>query len=134
MKSTLTEFGCPVSAIKDSHIEGQLDGLSVEEALSNKRLFVANYHDAFLPYVAKINEQANARSYATRALFFLASDQTLKTLALELALPGKTPKDPLNARVFTPPNDNSKIDYVWEMAKAHVSNNDITAHQVFSHL
>ncbi|KAG0604154.1 hypothetical protein M758_10G149300 [Ceratodon purpureus] len=133
MKSTLAEFGCPVSTIKDSHIEGSLEELSVEEAVSNKRLFVANYHDAFLPYVAKINEQLGAKTYATRALFFLASDQTLKTLALELALPGASPKDPLNARVFTPPTDTSKTDYVWEMAKAHVSNNDITAHQVFSH-
>jgi lipoxygenase len=134
MKSTLKEFGCPVSAIKDSHIEGNLEGLSVEEAVSGKRLYVANYHDAFLPFVAKINEQPTPRSYATRALFFLASDQTLKVLALELALPGATPKEPLNSRVFTPPTDTSKTDFVWEMAKAHVANNDITAHQVFSHL
>jgi len=102
--------------------------------VENKKLFVADYHDSFLPYLEKINKEDNARAYATRALFFLTKEQTLKVLALELALPPKTPGGPLNARVFLPPKDTSKIDYLWEMAKAHVSNNDIAAHQVFSHL
>lgn len=133
IKSTLKEFGYPVSAITAEHIEGKLEGLSVEEAVENKKLFVADYHDAYLPFIERINKQENVRSYATRALCFLSKDQKLKILALELALPPKTAGGPLNARVFLPPTDTSKPDYLWEMAKAHVSNNDITAHQVFSH-
>lgn len=104
------------------------------QAVSKKKLYVADYHDSFLPFLEDINKQDHARSYATRALFFLSKENTLKVLALELALPPKTPGGPLNSRVFLPPTGTSKVDYVWEAAKAHVSNNDISAHQVFSHL
>jgi len=108
--------------------------ISCVQAVENKKLYVADYHDSYLPFLERINKQENARSYATRALFFLTKEQTLKVLALELVLPPKTPGEAPNARVFLPPTDTSKVDYVWETAKAHVSNNDITAHQVFSHL
>lgn len=132
IKSTLKEYGYAESAIKAHHIEGKLEGLSVDEAVEGKRIFVVDFHDSYLPYCDRINAQDNARCYATRSLFFLKEDQTLETLALELALP--KPGNKIAARVFTPPADESKTDYLWEMAKAHVANNDITAHQVFSHL
>ncbi|KAG0566624.1 hypothetical protein KC19_7G078400 [Ceratodon purpureus] len=135
LKSSLdpAEYGDPVSAISSKHIDGQLDGLSVEDALAKKKLFVVDYHDAYLPFVARINAQKNSATYATRALFFLRDDDTLKTLALELVLPPKTPGGEKISRVFTPPVDTSKTDFLWECAKVHVQNNDITAHQVFSH-
>ena len=118
--------------------------LTFVQAVSEKKLFVADYHDAFLPFVARINAQENSAQYATRAMFFLSSDGTLKVLALELVLPPKTPGGAKTSQVLTPPNpttDSNTIsanmsteDYMWELAKAHVSNNDLTAHQVFSHL
>jgi hypothetical protein len=104
------------------------------QAVSKKKLFVADYHDAFLPFIARINSQKNRAQYATRALFFLRNDNTLKVLALELVLPRETPDGEKMSRVLTPPTDNSKTDYMWEIAKAHVANNDLIAHQVFSHL
>lgn len=172
-------FGDLTSAITAKHIEGHLDGLTVDEvtlnapplsssfslcvglrdedvaffclictevqvltfpsysnvqAVSKQRLFVADYHDAYLPFVERINAQKDSKTYATRALFFLSSDETLKVLALELVLPPKTPGETKISKVVTPPADASKIDYYWECAKAHVLNNDIVAHQVFSHL
>jgi len=135
LKSSLdpAEFGDPTSAISEDHIIGELEGLSVQQAVSKKKLFVADYHDAFLPFIARINSQKNRAQYATRALFFLRSDNTLKVLALELVLPRETPDGEKMSRVLTPPTDNSKTDYMWELAKAHVANNDLTAHQVFSH-
>lgn len=102
--------------------------------MSEKKIFVVDYHDAFLPFVTRINAQANSASYATRALLFLSSDETLKVIAIELVLPPTTPGGEKKSRVLTPPVDTSKVDYMWELAKAHVNNNDLTAHQVFSHL
>lgn len=116
---------------------------SFVQAVSEKKLFVADYHDAFLPFITRINAQENSAQYATRAMFFLSSDGTLKVIALELVLPPKTPGGAKTSRVLTPPNATTESDnassktsahYMWELAKAHVSNNDLTAHQVFSHL
>ncbi|KAG0603020.1 hypothetical protein M758_10G059600 [Ceratodon purpureus] len=136
LKSALDpkEFGDPTSAITAHHIEGALEGFSVEEALSKKKLFVADYHDAYLPFVERINAQKDAKTYATRALFFLSSDETLKVLALELVLPPTSPGGEKISKVFTPPKDYSAAKmYLWQCARAHVANNDIVAHQVFSH-
>jgi lipoxygenase len=103
--------------------------------VSKKKLFVADYHDAYLPFVERINAQKDAKTYATRALFFLSGDETLKVIALELVLPPKTPGGEKKSRVFTPPKDFSIASiYVWQCARAHVANNDIVVHQVFSHL
>jgi lipoxygenase len=136
LKSSLNpaEYGDPTSAISEYHIIGELEGLSVEQAVSHKKLFVADYHDAFLPFIARINSQKDRAQYATRVLFFLRSDNTLKVLAIELVLPRETPDGEKISRVLTPPRDTSKTDYLWELAKVHVTNNDLSAHQVFSHL
>lgn len=122
----------------------RLCSISFVQAVSEKKLFVADYHDAFLPFITRINAQENSAQYATRAMFFLSSDGTLKVLALELVLPPKTRGGAKTSRVLTPPNpiiksgnissNTTSTDYMWELAKAHVSNNDLTAHQVFSHL
>lgn len=98
--------------------------------MSKKKLFVVDYHDAYMPFVERINAQECRATYATRSLFFLRNDETLKVLALELVIPGEKKA----SRVFTPPEDTSKTDFLWECAKVHAQNNDITAHQVFSHL
>jgi lipoxygenase len=104
------------------------------QALAKKRLFVVDYHDAFLPFVERINSREGAATCATRVLLFSRDDETLKTLALELVLPPEVPGGEKKSRVFTPPADSSKTDFLWECAKVHVQNNDISAHQVFSHL
>lgn len=108
----------------------------VLQAVTSNRLFVVDYHDAFLPFVAKINAQQNSATYATRTLLFLSKDGILKLLAIELALPPKTVGEERITRVLTTRKDDQlwKVNWEWELAKAHVSNNDITAHQVFSHL
>ena len=104
---------------------------SVVQAVSEKKLFVADYHDSYLPFVERINSQKDSKTYATRALFFLSANDQLKVLALELVLPPMAGKPKLSL-VFTPPNDTSK-DFIWQTARAHVANNDIVVHQVFSH-
>ena len=87
----------------------------------------------FFPIVEKINAPENRKAYATRKLVFLCSDETLKVLAIELVLPDSN-GGKKNARVFTPPTDSSKMDYVWELAKAHVMSNEMSVHQVTNHL
>ena len=81
----------------------------------------------------RINALQDSKTYATRALFFLNKDEMLKVVALELVLPAAKDGVAKKARVFTPPADSSKPDYIWLTARAHVANNDIVAHQVFSH-
>jgi hypothetical protein len=104
-----------------------------EQAVSKKKLFVVDHHDVYLPLVESINARPNRKTYATRTLLFLSSDQTLKVLAIELVLPGSG-GGKKKARVFTPPADSSKTDYVWELAKAHIMSNEMAVHQVTSHL
>ncbi|KAG0566641.1 hypothetical protein KC19_7G078500 [Ceratodon purpureus] len=135
IKSSLNpaEYGDPVSAISSKHIDGHLEGLSIEEALSKKKLFVVDYHDTFFPWVGRINALENSKTYASRTLFFLSSDETLKVLAIELVLPPKSPDGAKIARVFTPPADSSKTNYVWELAKAHAINNEMAVHQSINH-
>lgn len=131
-KLSSAQHGDPLSAISAKHVEGQLDGLTIEQALSQKKLFVVDYHDVFLPLVERINAQPGMRAYASRTLLFLSGEETLKVLSIELVLPGSG-GSPKNARVFTPPADTSKTDYVWELAKAHVMSNEMAVHQVTSH-
>ncbi|KAG0606527.1 hypothetical protein M758_9G148100 [Ceratodon purpureus] len=131
-KLSADNYGDPVSAISAKHIDHSLEGLSIEQALSNKKLFVVDHHDVYLPLLKKINAQPAKKAYATRTLMFLCSDQTLKVLAIELVLPGSD-GGKKNARVFTPPADSSKTDYLWELAKAHVMSNEMAVHQATSH-
>lgn len=65
------EFGDPTSAITEQHIDAKLEGLSVAQAVSEKKLFVVDFHDLFLPWVGSINKLENSKNYASRTLFFL---------------------------------------------------------------
>ncbi|CAK9270479.1 unnamed protein product [Sphagnum jensenii] len=151
IKSSLSpaEYGDPTSAISEKHIAGHLEGLSIEQAVSGKKLFVVDYHDVFLPWVGRINAQAeNRKQYASRSLFFLSSDCTLKVLAIELTLPPSPAGGGKISRVFTPaasssaaPHSSSsssssskKPDYLFELAKAHATNNDMTMQQSINHV
>jgi len=82
--------------------------------------------------VERINALPNSKTYASRVLFFLCKDETLKVLAIELVLPPKSAGGDKISRVFTPPEDPS--DKEWTLAKAHAINNEMTMHQAVSHL
>lgn len=136
MRSALdaATYGNPVSAITEDHLTPYLEGMSVDTAIANHKLFKVDYHDAYLPFVNRINERPVSKAYATRTLFFLTSDGTLRPIAIELSLPpneesGRSEK--LN-RVFTQPMPGNK-DLLWELAKAHVLSNDAGFHQLISH-
>jgi lipoxygenase len=91
-----------------------------------------DHHDTFLPWVKAINEQEDRKTYASRVLFFLSKDQTLKPIAIELVLVETTGKDK-KSRVFTPQEDSSKKRTLWTLAKAHAMSNEMTMHQAVSH-
>ncbi|KAI8027473.1 putative linoleate 9S-lipoxygenase 5 [Camellia lanceoleosa] len=71
------------SKTKES-IEKNLEGLTIDEALKNKKLFILDYHDALMPYLKRINS-TSSKTYATRTLLFLKNDGILKPLAIELS-------------------------------------------------
>lgn len=121
-------YGPKKSAIKKSHLEGKLNGLSVEEALEQGKLFILDYHDLFMPYIININAQQGRTGYASRTLFFLTKEGTLSPLVIELCLP--SPK--LSRQVFVPGKSSTK-QWLWKLAKAHVDCNDAGFHQLVSH-
>ncbi|KAG0619453.1 hypothetical protein M758_4G141400 [Ceratodon purpureus] len=127
------QFGDPLSAITSTHIGKSLEGLTIDQALANKRLFVQDYHDIFLPYINRINAQNLGCMYAPRTLLFLTSDNILTPLAIELTLPPPAAGGVKKSRVFTPTPPGSPKNWLWELAKAHVSSCDSSYHEVISH-
>jgi lipoxygenase len=99
--------------------------------LEAKKLYVLDYHDLYLPVVKQINEleSFDSQTYATRSIFFLNKNNVLKPCAIELAVEDPTGR---GKRVFTPPKNNQR-DWMWDLAKAHVSTNDAGVHQLYSH-
>uniref|UniRef100_A0A0D6QUV2 Lipoxygenase n=1 Tax=Araucaria cunninghamii TaxID=56994 RepID=A0A0D6QUV2_ARACU len=124
-------YGPPESAIKEEHIIGQLNGMSVNKALEENKLFMLDYHDTFLPFVNGINALDGRKVYATRTIFFLTPLNTLKPIAIELSLPPPCPGS-RSKQVFTPSNDATTY-WLWQLAKAHVCSNDAGAHQLVNH-
>ncbi|XP_028771609.1 linoleate 9S-lipoxygenase 5-like [Neltuma alba] len=125
-------FGNQNSSIKAEHIEYNLDGLTVEEALENKKLFILDHHDALMPYLSRINS-TDTKTYATRTLLFLRDDGTLKPLAIELSLPHPQGyHNGATSKVFTPAQEGVASS-VWQLAKAYVAVNDSGYHQLISH-
>ncbi|KAH7439974.1 hypothetical protein KP509_04G085300 [Ceratopteris richardii] len=122
-------YGPRQSAITEAHIEKNLEGLTVRQALDQSRLYILDYHDVYFPYLERINT-LEGKAYATRTIFFLSKNGTLKPLAIELSLPtiqnGKPGK---RNRVFTPDGNATK----WLLAKTHVNINDAGVHQLVSH-
>ncbi|KAE8677673.1 Linoleate 9S-lipoxygenase 5 [Hibiscus syriacus] len=125
-------YGNQKSRIMTEHIEMNMNGLTVEEALKGNKLFILNHHDALMPYMRRINS-TSTKTYATRTLFLLQDDGTLKPLAIELSLPhpqGDT-HGPVS-KVFTPSEDGIEGS-VWQLAKAYAAVNDSGYHQLISH-
>lgn len=124
-------YGPVESALKEEHILGYLDGMSVQEALDANRLFMVDYHDIYLPFLERINALDGRKSYATRTVLFLTSVGTLKPIAIELSLPPTGP-NPNPKRVVTPPVDATS-NWIWQFAKAHACANDAGVHQLVHH-
>ncbi|XP_021746681.1 lipoxygenase 6, chloroplastic-like [Chenopodium quinoa] len=124
-------YGPPESKITKEVIEGELDGMSVEEAIENKRLFIIDYHDLLLPFVNKINDLPGRKVYASRTILFYTSAGTLTPVAVELSLP-PTDSSPAFNRVYTHGHDATSY-WIWKLAKAHVCAVDAGVHQLINH-
>ncbi|XP_010503164.1 PREDICTED: lipoxygenase 2, chloroplastic-like [Camelina sativa] len=125
-------YGDPTSLITWDIVEREVKGnMSVDEALKNKKLFVLDYHDLLLPYVNKVRELDNTTLYASRTLFFLSDDSTLRPVAIELTCPPNINK-PQWKQVFTPGYDATSC-WLWSLAKTHVIAHDAGYHQLISH-
>lgn len=127
-------YGSPLSVITAEHIEPFLEGLDVQTAVAEHKLFVLDYHDIFLPFVNKINESSTSKAYATRTLFFTRKDGTMIPVAIELSLPPcEGNNQTASKRVVTPRPIGTVKNWIWELAKAHVMANDAGFHQLISH-
>ncbi|GKE33089.1 linoleate 13S-lipoxygenase 2-1, chloroplastic-like protein, partial [Tanacetum coccineum] len=127
-------YGPPESAITKEVIERQIKGYcTLEEALENKKLFMLDYHDVFLPYVNKVRDLTNLKTtlYGSRTLMYLTPTGTLRPLAIELVRPPGNGK-PQWKRVFTPCWDATGA-WLWKLAKMHALAHDSGYHQLVSH-
>ncbi|OIV95108.1 hypothetical protein TanjilG_21498 [Lupinus angustifolius] len=125
-------YGDQTSTIRKEHIKNNLDGLTIDEAIIQKKLFILDYHDALMPYLRKINS-TSSKVYASRTILFLQRNETLKPLAIELSLPNPE-GDQLGviSTVYTP-DEQGIGNSIWQLAKAYVAVNDSGYHQLISH-
>ncbi|KAJ1407082.1 PLAT/LH2 domain [Sesbania bispinosa] len=124
-------YGPQESALKEEHILNQLNGMTIQQAIDENKLFIIDYHDVYLPFLERINALDGRKSYATRTVFFLTPVGTLKPVAIELSLPPSGPSS-RSKRVVTPPAD-ATTNWMWMLAKAHVCANDAGVHQLVNH-
>ncbi|KAE8703055.1 Linoleate 9S-lipoxygenase 5 [Hibiscus syriacus] len=125
-------YGNQHSSIREDDIKHNLNGLSVKEVLDKNRLFILDHHDALMTYLRRVNS-TSSRIYATRTLFFLQDDGTLKPLAIEMSLPHpQGDKHGAVSKVFTPA-ERGVEGSIWQLAKAYVGVNDSGYHQLISH-
>ncbi|KAF8016841.1 hypothetical protein BT93_H2147 [Corymbia citriodora subsp. variegata] len=126
------KYGNQNSTIRKEHIERNMNGITVHEAIRSNRMFILNHHDALMPYLRLINSTAT-KMYATRTLLLLQDDGTLKPLAIELSLPhSQGDYHGAVSKVFTPAEDGVEGS-VWQLAKAYVAVTDSGYHQLISH-
>ncbi|KAL7201185.1 hypothetical protein ACSBR1_032983 [Camellia fascicularis] len=118
------------STIKQSHIEHNLDGLTIDEAMYQWRIFILDHHDYLMPFLNRMNTKGVC-AYASRTLLFLRNDKTLKPLAIELSLPSSSGGAEIH-RVFIPSMQGTEAA-LWQFAKSHVAVNDSCHHQLISH-
>ncbi|KAA8533278.1 hypothetical protein F0562_033189 [Nyssa sinensis] len=115
-------YGPPESAITKELIEQEMHGMSVEEAIENKQLFILDYHDMLLPFMKKMNSLPGRKAYASRTIFFYSKTGILSPIIIELSLP-PTPSSSRNKKVYTHGHD-ATTHWIWKQAKAHVCSND----------
>ncbi|TKY64322.1 Linoleate 9S-lipoxygenase 1 [Spatholobus suberectus] len=137
-------YGDQTSKMTEKDLETNLEGLTVdketegvnivERAIKDQRLFILDHHDAFMPFLRKINESKSSKAYATRTILFLKDDGTLKPLAIELSLPRQDRRQlGADSKVILPANQAGVESTIWLLAKAHVIVNDSCYHQLISH-
>ncbi|BBN04662.1 protein MpLOX3 [Marchantia polymorpha subsp. ruderalis] len=123
----------PNSVLTDEHILPYLEGLSVQQAIDAKKLFIIDYHDPFAVYLPKILSGKwgdKKRGYAPRAIFFYNKEGAMMPIAIELSKPeGSTFKH----TVYTPPLRKGDINPYWNLAKAHFNAIDFGYHELISH-
>ena len=102
------------------------------QAIAEKKLFILDYHDAYIPFLNGINAHEDKKAYATRAIFFLTRVGTLKPIAIELSLPPGNDLNRPSKQVLTPPVDSTSY-WLWQLGKAHVCSNDAGVHQLVHH-
>ncbi|KAL2942162.1 putative linoleate 9S-lipoxygenase 5 [Bienertia sinuspersici] len=126
-------YGNQNSSMTRECIEGNLNGLSVKEAMKSNRLFILDHHDTTMPLLRKINTDTPSRVYATRTLLFLKDDRTLKPLVIELSLPHPD-GDQFGAisKLYRQANEGVEAS-LWWLAKTYVTVNDSAYHQLISH-
>nr|CAD1837637.1 unnamed protein product [Ananas comosus var. bracteatus] len=127
-----TKYGNQNSTITSAHIQSNLDGLTIDQALKDNRLFILDHHDTLIPYVNRINSTGN-KIYASRTLLFLKEDSTLKPLAIELSLPSPDGEQHGAVSDVYTPSENGIEGAIWQLAKAYVAVNDSGVHQIISH-
>ncbi|XP_051146673.1 probable linoleate 9S-lipoxygenase 5 [Andrographis paniculata] len=126
-------YGDQTSTIAAHHIQNQLDGLAIDEAIKANRLFILNHHDTLMPYVRRINATTGTKLYATRTILFLQANGQLKPVAIELSLPHPDgDQHGAVSKVYTPSNHGVE-GTVWQLAKAYATVNDAGVHQLLSH-
>lgn len=86
-----------------------------------------------MPYLGRINS-TSTKTYATRTLFLLQEDGTLKPLAIELSLPhAQGDSHGAVSKVFTPAEEGTVEGSIWQLAKAYAAVNDSGYHQLVCH-
>ncbi|XP_047315788.1 probable linoleate 9S-lipoxygenase 5 [Impatiens glandulifera] len=127
-----SKYGNQNSTITKEHIVPNLNGLSVEEAINQNKIFLLDHHDSLMPYLRKINT-TTTKTYASRTLLILRNDGTLMPLAIELSLPNpKGDEHGAISKVYTPAQQGVEGS-IWDLAKAYVAVNDSGVHQLVSH-
>ncbi|KAJ1405455.1 Lipoxygenase, plant [Sesbania bispinosa] len=124
-------YGSVESALKEEHIIGHLEGMSIQKALEENKLFILDYHDVYLPFLDGINALDGRKAYATTTIFYLTKMGTLKPIAIQLALPTGYPNT-ASKKVLTPPVDDTS-KWLWQLGKAHVCANDAAIHTLVHH-
>ncbi|PON80109.1 Lipoxygenase [Parasponia andersonii] len=125
-------YGKQNSSITEKGIEKYMNGLTVDQAMEQNKLFILDHHDALMPYLTRINS-TTTKTYATRTLLLLQDDGTLKPLAIELSLPHPQGyQHGAVSKVFTPEKEGTG-GTIWQLAKAYAAVNDSGYHQLISH-
>ena len=103
----------------------------MKQALEEKRLFILDYYDAYMPFVNKINSLKGRKAYASRTIIFLTPCGTLKPIVIELSLPAAA-NGAQSKQIFTHGHDATSY-WLWKLEKAHVCSNDAGFHQLVNH-
>nr|CAP59449.1 lipoxygenase [Momordica charantia] len=125
-------YGNQNSTMTEEQIKHGLDGLTVDEAIKENKLYILDHHDALMPYLRRINS-TSTKTYATRTLLFLKDDSTLKPLAIELSLPHPQGDEHGAISKLYFPAEGRVESAIWQLAKAYVAVNDSGYHQLNSH-